>query len=77
MFRDEENKKPFLVWGSKNIYYAEGNEYGLRFETKSVLLYPRYDKYDYNLVEMGAPPIKLSDGNYLVLYNSASDFPVK
>ena len=32
---------------------------------------PRKDHFDSKLVESGPPPLQLSDGNYLFIYNSA------
>lgn len=33
---------------------------------------PRADNFDNDLVESGPPPLRLSDGNYLFLHNSAN-----
>ncbi len=44
-----------------------------RFEYRTVkpLIEVRKDKFDSELVESGPPPVKLSDGNYFFIYNSA------
>jgi len=40
-------------------------------DIEGVLLEPRLDHFDSWLVESGPPPLKLSNGDYLFLYNSA------
>lgn len=42
----------------------------------STIISTRKDHFDSELVESGPPPLKLSDGNYFFIYNSArSGFP--
>eukprot|EP01087_Luapelamoeba_hula_P015767 TRINITY_DN4750_c0_g2_i1.p1 TRINITY_DN4750_c0_g2~~TRINITY_DN4750_c0_g2_i1.p1 ORF type:complete len:363 (-),score=57.39 TRINITY_DN4750_c0_g2_i1:265-1353(-) len=40
-----------------------------------IFIHTRDDHFDSALVESGPPPLQLSDGNYLFLYNSARKYP--
>jgi predicted GH43/DUF377 family glycosyl hydrolase len=40
-----------------------------------IFIHTREDKFDSALVESGPPPMLLSDGNYLFIYNSARKYP--
>lgn len=76
VFRDEEKIPPFLLWGDSNISLAIGNNEGTQYYSLKTLIQPRSDHFDSKLVESGPPPLKLTDGNYFFIYNSArSGYP--
>lgn len=61
----------YLFFGDKNITIATTTDMKTYVDTKINLITPRENYFDSELVESGPEPIKLSDGNYLFLYNSA------
>jgi len=71
IFRDDEDAPPLLLWGDKDITLAVGDRSGLHYENIRKLISPRNGYFDSLLVESGPPPLKLSDGNYFFIYNSA------
>jgi len=72
LFRDEENLPPVLIWGDDHITYAVAESIdNIKFKNVKTLIEVRSDHFDSVLVESGPPPLKLSDGNYLFIYNSA------
>lgn len=72
IFRDEENLPPVLLWGDTNITYAVADSVdSMNFTNIKTIIGTRNDHFDSILVESGPPPLKLSDGNYLFIYNSA------
>lgn len=44
---------------------------GLQYDTYKLLITPRPNMFDSVLVESGPPPLKLTNGNYFFIYNSA------
>lgn len=61
----------YLFFNDSNIAIAETSNLLNYTLTYKYLLRTRSDSFDSELVEAGPEPIKLSDGNYLFLYNSA------
>jgi predicted GH43/DUF377 family glycosyl hydrolase len=60
-----------LLFGDSSIWYAESTDLLTWKDTGRVVLHTRKGYFDSALVEAGPPPVKLSDGNYFFLYNSA------
>ena len=60
----------YLYWGDTNITIAKSNN-GINWTDISTFITTRSNNFDSNLVEAGPPPVLLSDGNYLFIYNSA------
>ena len=61
----------YLFFNDSNIAIARTNDF-LHYDlTSDFLLRTRSDRFDSELVEAGPEPIRLSDNNYLFLYNSA------
>lgn len=61
----------YLFFNDSNIFIGRTTNL-LNFTlTNEFLLETRSTHFDSELVEAGAEPLKLSDGNYLFLYNSA------
>jgi len=72
LFRDEQNLPPVLIWGDNYISYAVASDLdSMKFTNQKKLIETRSDHFDSVLCESGPPPLKLSDGNYLFIYNSA------
>jgi predicted GH43/DUF377 family glycosyl hydrolase len=61
----------YLFFNDSNIAIAQTSDLRHYTLTSEFLLRTRSDSFDSELVEAGPEPIKLSDGNYLFLYNSA------
>ena len=66
----------YLFWGDSStmgggIHIAVSNDTIFWQNTDQYLLQVRSDSFDSNLVEAGPPPLKLSSGDYLFIYNSA------
>jgi len=61
----------YLFWGDSNIYIATTNDLINYKNTGKTLIETRKGMFDEVLVETGPEPLKLSDGNYLFLYNAA------
>ena len=68
-----DNKKPhyFMIWGDSSLAFTASDDLRTFKTLNKSWLQTRSDKFDSVLVESGPPPIKLSDGNYLFVYNSA------
>eukprot|EP01028_Stygiella_incarcerata_P005343 TRINITY_DN22606_c0_g1_i1.p1 TRINITY_DN22606_c0_g1~~TRINITY_DN22606_c0_g1_i1.p1 ORF type:complete len:366 (+),score=78.61 TRINITY_DN22606_c0_g1_i1:49-1146(+) len=62
-----------LYWGDSDVCIALSNDLRSFETTTQCPLSRRSDHFDSALVEAGPPPILLSDGNYLFLYNSARE----
>lgn len=61
----------YLFFNDSNIAIAQTKDLIHYDLTSSFLLTTRPDHFDSSLVEAGPEPLKLSDNNYLFLYNSA------
>ena len=61
----------YLFWGDHDIRVTTSADPTVWTDTGSILLSPRTDKFDSQLVESGPPPLRLSTGDYLFFYNSA------
>lgn len=62
----------YLLWGDSDIRIAESNDLLSWPDEGQILISPRPDSFDSKLVESGPPPMKLSNGDYIFFYNSAS-----
>ena len=83
IIRDEEGGPHYLFWGgAPNVAPTHSHQRYLRVSiTYDLITYftlphpsiltPREDMFDSAMVESGPPPLKLEDGNYLFIYNSA------
>ncbi len=71
LLRDEYNGPHFLIWGDDVLRIAVSTNLREFKTAPSLFLKTRADHFDSHLVESGPPPLKLSDGNYLFIYNSA------
>jgi len=60
----------YLFWGDNSISIATTSDMINYKKTGVKLIETRKDKFDSELCESGPEPLKLSDGNYLFLYNS-------
>mmetsp|Transcript_16335 Transcript_16335/g.41422 ORF Transcript_16335/g.41422 Transcript_16335/m.41422 type:complete len:444 (-) Transcript_16335:117-1448(-) len=69
---DGRSVNGYLFWGDKNITVATTSDFVEYTNTEKVLLSPREGYFDSVLVEAGPPPMRLSSGDYLFLYNSAT-----
>jgi predicted GH43/DUF377 family glycosyl hydrolase len=69
LIRDEAPH--FLLWGDTNITIAATSDFFHYENWNETVIGTRSDHFDSALVESGPPPMKLSDGTYLFLYNSA------
>lgn len=67
-----DDGKNFLLWGDSVIRIANSTDLLSWKDEGHILISPRPDHFDSKLVESGPPPMKLSTGDYLFLYNSAS-----
>ncbi|KAL9653676.1 hypothetical protein ABK040_009152 [Willaertia magna] len=65
------NVNGYLFYGDSDIWLATTSDFLNYNNTGKVFINRRLDSFDSELVESGPPPVKLSDGNYLFLYNSA------
>jgi predicted GH43/DUF377 family glycosyl hydrolase len=61
----------YLLWGDHDIRITSSENPLVWPEVGDVLISPRADHFDSQLVESGPPPLKLSTGDYLFFYNSA------
>ncbi len=61
----------YLFFGDSNIAIARTKDLIHYNHSSALLLHTRNDHFDSGIVEGGPPPLKLSDKNYLYLYNSA------
>jgi predicted GH43/DUF377 family glycosyl hydrolase len=65
-----------LFWGDSEIRVATSSDPTVWPDPGSVLLSPRPDSFDSQLVEAGPPPLRLASGDFVFFYNSASEgFP--
>ncbi len=66
------NSRNYLYWGDTSIKVATSTSL-LSWPQSGgeVLIHPRVDFFDSRLVESGPPPLLLSSGDWLLLYNSA------
>lgn len=61
----------FLLWGDTNISIASTTDFYSYTNTNQTIIGTRDGYFDSALVESGPPPLRLSDGKYIFLYNSA------
>ena len=61
----------YLFWGDHDIRVTISDNISHWSSIGDIILSPREDHFDSKLVESGPPPLQLSDGNYLFIYNSA------
>ena len=61
----------FLLWGDTVIRITNSTDPAVWPDIGEVLLAPRPNSFDSQLVESGPPPLLLSTGDYLFLHNSA------
>lgn len=61
----------YLFWGDSDIRVTTSDNITQWKSIGDIFLSPRPDKFDSRLVESGPPPLQLSNGNYLFIYNSA------
>jgi predicted GH43/DUF377 family glycosyl hydrolase len=66
-----EGAPHFLFWGDTNISIATTYNFYNYTDTATFVVSTRSDFFDSALVEAGPPPLQLSDGNHIFLYNSA------
>jgi predicted GH43/DUF377 family glycosyl hydrolase len=67
-----EGQEHLLFWGDDKIRFCTSkNLIDYDCKDENVLIEPRSGMFDSELVESGPPPVRLSNGNYLFLYNSA------
>jgi predicted GH43/DUF377 family glycosyl hydrolase len=69
LFSPTEN---YLFWGDSSIRAAVSDSPSKWSDIGEIFLETRENHFDSKLVESGPPPIKLSNGNYLFIYNSAT-----
>jgi predicted GH43/DUF377 family glycosyl hydrolase len=62
----------YLFWGDSSIRAAISETPSKWNDIGEIFLETRSDHFDSKLVESGPPPIKLSNGDYLFIYNSAT-----
>jgi predicted GH43/DUF377 family glycosyl hydrolase len=66
------NRPPhYLFWGDSDIRVAMSDDFKKWKDIGTIFLSPRADHFDSRLVESGPPPLLLSNGDYLFIYNSA------
>eukprot|EP01012_Entosiphon_sulcatum_P036209 TRINITY_DN460_c0_g1_i1.p1 TRINITY_DN460_c0_g1~~TRINITY_DN460_c0_g1_i1.p1 ORF type:complete len:339 (-),score=54.16 TRINITY_DN460_c0_g1_i1:21-1037(-) len=61
----------YLFWGDSSIRVTKSNNLTSWPDPGEVILAPRQDSFDSQLVESGPPPLRLSNGNYIFFHNSA------
>ncbi len=67
----------YLFFGDTSIFIATSNDMLNYRDLNQTLLATRSNMFDSELVESGPEPIRLSNGNYLFLYNSARKTDIK
>lgn len=67
-----EQPPHYLLWGDSSIRIARSDNPLVWPDIGTVLIAPRPDSFDSQLVEAGPPPLLLSTGDYLFFYNSAT-----
>lgn len=71
LLRDDMGGPHYLIWGDDDLRLAFTYDL-IQYRTfPTIYLKTRKDHFDSHLVESGPPPLRLSDGNYLFIYNSA------
>eukprot|EP00357_Protocruzia_adherens_P028639 CAMPEP_0114986080 /NCGR_PEP_ID=MMETSP0216-20121206/8234_1 /TAXON_ID=223996 /ORGANISM="Protocruzia adherens, Strain Boccale" /LENGTH=362 /DNA_ID=CAMNT_0002348489 /DNA_START=126 /DNA_END=1214 /DNA_ORIENTATION=+ len=76
LLRDDVPGSPhYLYWGDSDITVAAASEDLTSFHNLHTFISVRENHFDSSLVESGPPPLRLSDGNYLFIYNSARPHP--
>ena len=73
ILRDEEGGPHYLIWGDHFLNMAITYDLVTYKILPGPFLKTRGDKFDSALVESGPPPMKLTTGHYLFIYNSARD----
>ena len=68
---NEKKNKYAMVWGDHSLTYTTSEDLLNFKEVQRNWLTTRSEKFDSFLVESGPPPIRLSDGNFFFVYNSA------
>ncbi|KAL0234594.1 hypothetical protein PCE1_001630 [Barthelona sp. PCE] len=63
-----------MIWGDGSLYWSYSDDMIHWTNETKPWLSPRKNFFDSEFIYPGPPPIKLSDGNYLFLYNSARKF---
>lgn len=61
----------YLFWGDSDIRVTKSNDITKWDSIGEIFLSPRADHFDSRLVESGPPPLLLTNGDYLFIYNSA------
>jgi predicted GH43/DUF377 family glycosyl hydrolase len=69
LYSDTQN---YLFWGDSAIRAAVSDTPSKWSDIGEIFLETRSDHFDSKLVESGPPPIQLSNGDYLFIYNSAT-----
>jgi len=73
LLRDDVGGPHILIWGDEDLRLAYTEDF-IHYQPHPVVFLPRRaDKFDSHLVEAGPSPVRLSDGNYLYIYNSAQE----
>eukprot|EP00834_Sanchytrium_tribonematis_P005164 NODE_295_length_10520_cov_1.134344.p3 type:complete len:372 gc:universal NODE_295_length_10520_cov_1.134344:10024-8909(-) len=68
---DKGETTHFMIWGDDRLRFSESKDL-LKWKIKDEhFLQTRRNYFDSQLVEAGPPPIKMADGNYFFIYNSA------
>lgn len=62
----------YLFWGDSSIRVAQSDDPSVWSDIGEIFIETRSDNFDSKLVESGPPPIQLSNGDYLFIYNSAT-----
>ncbi|GIQ81610.1 mannoside phosphorylase [Kipferlia bialata] len=62
----------WLLWGDSSISIATTEDM-VNYTNHKTVISPRPGMFDDHLCESGPPPMRLSDGNWFFLYNSARD----
>ena len=69
--KDNQLTQHYLFWGDTDISIAVSNDTINWQDTGKFLIPRRNDSFDSALCESGPPPLRLSSGDYLFVYNSA------
>jgi len=76
ILRDEDGGPHYLIWGDNYLTMAVSEDLSTFTNLPGPFLSTRPDHFDSALVESGPPPLRLDDGNYFFIYNSArAGFP--
>ena len=75
LLRDDTTGPHYLIWGDDMLRMAVTEDL-IKYRTfPTPFLKTREDHFDSHLVESGPPPLRMVDGNYLFIYNSARQRP--